>query len=165
MLRDITIKTSRPSIFFEGASERLAEGVYHTGFNFNYDLKNYGYKINEYPFQDLELWHKFMNMDASPERDEIQERLFNGPEDYGVCDNWEQIVDLWPEILTSEREFIISVTLIEQDPDNRGGGGGWRWHKWGKYIGNFDHQCEYLDDEVGIDHVWTFHIIEILGEN
>lgn len=39
---------------------------------------------------------------------------------------------------------------------------GFRWHKNGTYIGKHDVQCEYLNDEVGIDYVmaWDLYLIE-----
>lgn len=48
--------------------------------------------------------------------------------------------------------------------ENRGKGGGWRWHKWGTYIGTLDPQCEYLDDEdFGEDfkYVLCFHLYHV----
>lgn len=59
------------------------------------------------------------------------------------------------------RRFIVTLTKVERDPSNKGNGGGWRWHKWGEYIGAHESQCEYLDDEEGIDHVYCFHIYEM----
>ena len=56
----------------------------------------------------------------------------------GVADNIEQI---------KKYNCVISVTPVYQDKSNEGKGGGWRWHKWGKYIGKLNHQYEYLDDE------------------
>lgn len=39
---------------------------------------------------------------------------------------------------------------------------GFRWHKNGTYIGKHDVQCEYLNDEVGIDYVmaWDLYLIK-----
>lgn len=36
--------------------------------------------------------------------------------------------------------------------------GGWRWHKWGEYIGTHKPQCEYLHDEPEIEEVWVFDV-------
>ena len=77
--------------------------------------------------------------------------------DYGVCDNVEQIKSHYPELVESDRRFVVVMTPIihaeetEQD---------WRWHKWGPYIGNHEPQHEYLFDEVGIEKVFVFHILE-----
>jgi hypothetical protein len=77
---------------------------------------------------------------------------------YGVCDSFEQVLEKCPEIVESNRQFIITLTPIvkSQQPSE----GGWRWHKWGEYIGTFESQCEYIYDEVGIEKVFVFHIYE-----
>lgn len=85
---------------------------------------------------------------------------------YGVADSIEQIKEYFKEeIENTERKFFIYVTPVTQEKENKGQGGGWRWHKWGEYIGNLNPQCEYLDDEdFGDDFecVWCFSIVEVL---
>ena len=58
-------------------------------------------------------------------------------------------------------EFVILMTPIvnHHDPKNWGG---WRWHKWGEYIGQFKPQCEYLDHEDGIDFVFVWNLVPVL---
>ena len=81
---------------------------------------------------------------------------------YGVCDSVENLMAVRGEDLNDPtRRFIVALTKVERDPSNKGKGGGWRWHKWGEYIGAHEIQCEYLDDEEGIDHVYCFHIYEM----
>ena len=78
---------------------------------------------------------------------------------YGVCDHHLQILDQCPELaLDPNREFVIMLTAVDRDdqPEHDG----WRWHKWGPYIGTFESKCEYLYDEVGIDRVYCYHIYE-----
>lgn len=77
---------------------------------------------------------------------------------YGVCDNLEQVFDLYPELNASSREFVVTLHLLlkSEQPEE----GGWRWHKWGKYIGLQNPQREYLHDEPEIDKVYTYHIYE-----
>lgn len=52
---------------------------------------------------------------------------------------------------------FVKMERCEQYPE-----GGWRWHKWGPYIGVQNPQCEYLYDEKNIDVVYTYHIYEIV---
>lgn len=77
---------------------------------------------------------------------------------YGVCDNIEQLLAACPELEAPGREFVVTITTIRksEEPEE----GGWRWHKWGEYIGNQNPQCEYLYDETNIDEVLCFHIYE-----
>lgn len=79
----------------------------------------------------------------------------------GVCDGLENLMEVMGGVLNDpERKFVVTLTPVHRDPSNKGHGGGWRWHKWGEYIGAFDAQCEYLDDEEGIDTVYCYHVYE-----
>lgn len=51
---------------------------------------------------------------------------------YGVCDNLENLLKVYPELEdTGEgcRKFVVTMCQIDrnEEPDS----GGWRWHKWG----------------------------------
>ena len=84
---------------------------------------------------------------------------------YGVSDNASQVLDYYEHLLTvygdymNSRKFVVLMTPIfrEDEPEY----GGWRWHKWGQYIGDFEPKCEYLYNEQGIDYVWVFSIVEV----
>lgn len=81
---------------------------------------------------------------------------------YGVCDSVENLLDKLGAVLaTPDRNFFVTMVRVNRNPSNKGNGGGWRWHKWGPYIGSFNSQCEYLDDEEGIDGVYCYHIYEV----
>jgi hypothetical protein len=65
---------------------------------------------------------------------------------YGVCDTVEQVLEHYKSDLENpDRKFCISFNTIvkAEQPES----GGWRWNKWGSYIGTHDRQCEYLYDE------------------
>lgn len=67
---------------------------------------------------------------------------------YGVADNVEQIKEYYKEEISDENDkYVIALTPVWQEREKRGTRFGWRWHKWGKYIGKLNPQCEYLDDE------------------
>lgn len=143
--------------------KRIAEGVYtETGFNFHHSLRNMGYDVNEWTFEDegRALWQLLTvdNIDDE-QRDALFAKAKSLPASYGVCDNWEQIVETWPELEDDPRHFIIALQEIRRDEQPERGG--WRWHKWGEYIGTQDSQMEYLHDEPEIETVYVFHIYEI----
>jgi hypothetical protein len=73
---------------------------------------------------------------------------------YGVCDNYEQVLEAYPSIVESDEEFILTLTPVRKadQPES----GGWRWHKWGPYIGTQERTCEYLYDEPNVDLVYTY---------
>lgn len=84
---------------------------------------------------------------------------------YGVADSVDQIKQYFKEeIEDPDRKYFITATPVFQDKQNKGKGGGWRWHKWGEYIGKLEPNCEYLDDEeFGDDfqYVICFHLYEL----
>lgn len=83
---------------------------------------------------------------------------------YGVCDNVEQVLEHYKQWLElPDRNFCISFTKVKksEQPSN----GGWRWHKWGKYIGDKTPEFEYLYDENdSIQEIYCYHIYEIINE-
>ncbi len=84
----------------------------------------------------------------------------DGVHPYGVCDSVEQLITQFGAILDNdERRFVISVTKIQRE--NQFSKGGWRWHKWGPYIGIQKPQHEYLYDDTHIDWVFCFHIFQV----
>ena len=99
-------------------------------------------------------------------------RLVPGTEDdpgyffcYGVCDSPQQFIDRFKKLLEEdERTFVVSFGHIKKEPEKAGKGGGWRWHKWGRYIGDGKPQCEYLDDEEFFaDGVYVYHVYQVDG--
>jgi len=80
---------------------------------------------------------------------------------YGVCDDVEQLLKACPELEAPGREFVVTVTVIRKADEPAEGG--WRWHKWGEYIGTQNPQCQYIHDEPKIEGVLCFHIYEKLS--
>ena len=77
---------------------------------------------------------------------------------YGVCDNHEQVLEAVPELNDPNRNFVLMLTPVKRE--NQPESGGWRWHKWGDYIGTQEPRHEYLYDEKHIDMVFVYHIYE-----
>jgi hypothetical protein len=131
-----------------GGTERIAEGIYQIGhFNFNHVLEASGYRLEEYP-KDL--------VDSGVDDDPFGW----GFSPYGVCDDPQQILDRCPTLQSPDRDFVISVTPILKE--NQEKHGGWRWHKWGEYIGVHEITSEYLYDEPVVEKVYCYHIYEII---
>lgn len=81
--------------------------------------------------------------------------------EYGVCDCVQQVLDTITTLHVPDRKFVVMFTPVlkkNQSPE-----GGWRWHKWGPYIGKHDPQHEYLYDEPDIDGVLVYNIYEWIG--
>lgn len=75
---------------------------------------------------------------------------------YGIADNIEQIKKLYEKVLDKSKDYVCLATPIV-----KGENGGWRWHKWGPYIGTQKPTAEYLDEEELINQVFVYHIHEV----
>lgn len=76
----------------------------------------------------------------------------------GVCDSVEQFKqDVVPLLEKHPEHLIVSMTHI--DKKTQPADGGWRWRKWGPYIGKGTPTHEYLGEEPGFENgVYVYHI-------
>lgn len=79
---------------------------------------------------------------------------------YGVCDSVEQFHKKFGKELQDHTESFI-VTFVEIRRDQQDSWGGWRYHKWGDYVGDQNPQHEYLYDDKHIDVVFTFSVYHV----
>lgn len=75
-----------------------------------------------------------LNFDTQeePGHESNSEEEMTTPPSYGVCDSVEQFVKKFPDF---EGEYYFGP-VFRQNQETRYGG--WRWHKWGPYIGEHD---------------------------
>jgi hypothetical protein len=128
-------------------AKKLATGIYEIN-HFSFDTlisKRGGNLRDEDDWVDM-FWG-----------DDAEKEPFDDYFSYGVCDGLEQFLrtELGKKIVESPRKFCMSLTRVTKAGQ---GDGGWRWHKWGPYIGEHEPTTEYLADEPKIDEVWVFHI-------
>jgi hypothetical protein len=114
-------------------TKRLQVGVYECG-HFSFELEFRGRQVYDLDF---------------PDTGEIG--------NCGVCDSVPQLLAALPKsVIEGPGEYVIAVTPIvraEQPAE-----GGWRWHKWGEYIGTRKPTTEYLHDEPEIERVLVYHV-------
>ena len=74
-------------------------------------------------------------------------------------DDWYTGLQLVSWMQHSTGKFLLTTSFIPRGDEPQCG---FRWHKNGEYIGKHNIQCEYLNDEVGIDYVmaWDLYLIE-----
>lgn len=81
---------------------------------------------------------------------------------YGVCDNIEQVKERYKKWFEHpDFKFCVAFTKVlkSEQPES----GGWRWGKWGEYIGEKTPRSDYLYDEGDdIQEIYCFHIYQIL---
>lgn len=80
---------------------------------------------------------------------------------YGVADNVEQIIKKFPSINDEDGKYIIAYQRLSRDEEPQDGG--WRWHKWGEYIGDKEPQCEYLAHEPEIESIIVFNVFKLVN--
>ncbi len=120
--------------------ERLATGFYQIG-HFSFDAM---------------ISARGGNLRDNDEWDPYAEDLPAGLNAYGVCDSIEQFqADFGPQLENDKRQYCVSFTVIRKATEERGG---WRWHKWGPYVGHQTPTTEYLFDEPIIEQVCVYHI-------
>lgn len=141
MLVDPTFKTFRNTLVFPNT--RIGTGLYVIS-HWNFEMTIEG-EWDTYPF-----FH------GSP--------LYGVCHDYGVTDSPEQFMQRYGEMLLSSPDrFVVSFCKVEKAAQPHWGG--WRWEKWGPYIGTQRSVAEYLYDEPDIDYVYTFHVYKELSQN
>lgn len=107
---------------------QYGDGIYQCNFEFNFSHEEF--------IEEVERWSVF----------DIGANFIKATR--GVADTIDQIKEFYKEEIADPiNKYCIHVTPVLQAPENKGKGGGWRWHKWGEYIGTLNPQYEYLDDE------------------
>lgn len=126
-------------LHIEGATQ-IAPGLYLTN-SFNFDL-----------YLDPKSWDTFPHSIVDGEWISA----------YGVCDSPEQFMEkIGKHLEESPNKYVVSFVRLrkeDQYPE-----GGWRWRKWGPYIGTQDHQAEYLFDEPVIEEVYVYSFYQYKG--
>lgn len=134
---------------FSDISEKLHDGVYQFwDVNGEFLIERTSYEIkSNYPWEAKTL-KDYVNSSESY------------ISSYGVCDDYSQILEKYKNfIYVPDRKFVIILCEIRKDQEPQEGG--WRWHKWGEYIGTQESQSEYIHDEPEIERVFVYHIYEI----
>lgn len=76
---------------------------------------------------------------------------------YGLADNITQVLKHYRKVVSHpEYDVVMHVRFLNKDS-----WGGMRWHKQGKYLGNFKKKCEYMQDEKGLESLVQFHFYVI----
>lgn len=130
-------------------------GIYQSSFPFNFPDEEFVEKLDGWGYNESK---------KKPDESilEYYGRTDKWIAQYGVADDIEQIKEFYKDLIKDPNDkFVIAVTPVYQDKENKGNGGGWRWHKWGQYIGKLNPQHEYLDDEEfgdDFEYVLCFHL-------
>lgn len=143
----------------------VQEGVYQAkSFNIEstYFNKNDIYTYNHPKVRALE---KEASLKLEKEECTFQEMIEATKEygsSYGVADNLEQVLEKFKDKVESpDKNYVILMTLVERKDQSEDGG--WRFHKWGPYIGDHEIEYEYLYDQKDMDSVYVYHIYRVVS--
>lgn len=135
------------------------EGIFLTGLNFSHRIekgvKFYKHALFSLKDGDISGVYDYLSIELEDYTNLLRSND-DILDDYGVCDNVEQVIDLY-KLDKIYGNFSIALTPIfkNEQPES----GGWRWHKWGRYIGEHEATCEYLYDEANIEQVYVYKIV------
>lgn len=59
--------------------------------------------------------------------------------------------------------YVLLLSPIWNKHDIRNYGG-FRWSKWGSYIGKYERQSDYLDHETGLDFVFVWNLVPVVTQ-
>lgn len=129
---------------------RVHRGVYEAHFNFDKEIEDL--IVDDYP-----SFHLY----EAGEWDRWIEYTGNPAESFGVVDHWSQLP--LAALDADPRNLLVYLGRIRRaDQPERGG---WRWHKWGPYLGvhspETSNDFEYLHDAIDVVEVWTYHVVEV----
>lgn len=117
-----------------------------------------GAEVQEYPERIREGVYLFGHLNPH-----LQMPLIRSQYWAGVCDDpFQWLHRFGPALERSTTFYTATFTRIarEEQPATEG----WRWHKWGQYVGNQTPTTEYLYDEPEISAVYVFNIYEVEPE-
>ena len=133
---------------------RVYRGVYEAHINFHKEI------------QDLIVddWPSF-HLHESGEWDRWIEYTGHTAASFGVVDHWSQLP--LAALDADPRNLLVYLGLhrrADQSPD-----GGWRWHRWGPYLGvhapENSTNYEYLHEATDVVEVWSYCVVEVRGDD
>lgn len=136
------------------AKEEVQKGVWVTlGGNFHSDISDcINLKNNHSLFYISATGVPIMDLKTAINTERVSE--------YMVCDNVEQALEYWKGAVENpDHKYVISLMPVRKKDEPESDG--WRWHKWGQYIGTQNAQCEYLFDEPEVEVVYCAHIYNV----
>lgn len=134
--------------------DRIETGIY-CGSNIHLWIEGYT------SYKEIPQWKRWDTPTKSLDFKKFNEELNIYGGGFGVSDNLDQIKEVW-KVYWSERKFVLEIYEVykEHQPPR----GGWRWSKWGPYIGKREPKAEYLADEPEITEVMIFGFIEVVTD-
>lgn len=145
-------------------------GVYLTHLNGDHDIDGLtNHRTLQFSEEPVHLYCWGVSDNATQAKkyiDECIEAYQQGLDYEGDGDFFQgkQLVQFMQAIEEENREygFVLLLTPIVNEHNHEWGG--WRWHKWGEYLGHHQIEHEYLNDEDGVDFVFVWKLVAVVKD-
>lgn len=110
-----------------------------------------------------ELYKRYTHLayGVSDNATQVLDNLYHALETYLTKDNTYDFFTRGKRLykfLTGHPDAVYFIRFTPVFNHHNGAIGGWRWRKWGTYLGKHTPQYEYLDEEENIDYVLLWHL-------
>ena len=145
-------------------------GVYLTHLNGDHDIDGLtNHRTLQFHEEPVHLYSWGVSDNATQVKKYIDECIDSyqyGHEYNGVGDFFQgkQLVQFMQAMEEENREYGFVLLLTPIVNEHNHAWGGWRWHKWGEYIGYHQIEHEYLNDEEGVDFVFVWKLIPVVKD-
>jgi hypothetical protein len=145
-------------------------GVYMTHLNGDHDIDGLtNHRTLQFHEEPVNLYSWGVSDNANQVKkyiDECIDAYQYGHEYNGVGDFFQgkQLVQFMQAMEEENREYGFVLLLTPIVNEHNHAWGGWRWHKWGEYIGHHKIEHEYLNDEEGVDFVFVWKLIPVVKD-
>lgn len=141
---------------------RIRQGVYEAQWSFENQVDVHGFfEQGEDRWYPLPLWGYELSFPLMYDFDDdgVIAAQSCWPM-YGLCDHWSQLLVKFPQLVSSVIPYLVRVHEVRRQDQPESGG--FRFHKWGSYIGAFldETHYEYLYDS-GLESVYTYEVYQM----
>lgn len=145
-------------------------GVYLTHLNGDHDIDGLtNHRTLQFSEEPVHLYCWGVSDNATQAKKYIDEciKAYQQGIDYegnGDFFQGKQLVQFIQAMEEENREygFVLLLTPILNEHNHEWGG--WRWHKWGEYLGHHQIEHEYLNDEEGVDFVFVWKLVAVVKD-
>lgn len=145
-------------------------GVYMTDLNGDQDIEELtNHRTLQFHEEPVHLYSWGVSDNATQAKKYLEASIdaYQQGLDYeGIGDFFQgkQVVQFMQAMEEQNREygFVLLLTPIVNEHNHTWGG--WRWHKWGEYLGHHQIEYEYLNDEEGVDFVFVWKLVAVVKD-
>lgn len=126
-------------------------------------LVNIEYEIKQTEKETINLTtgiykHYYLDFDNEIKNSINRNPIFEGKKAYGLCDNYQQVLNNFKEIESNDTKYFILLKEIKKSDLKKEKE--YKYSSWGGYYGDFNIKEKFFSLEKGLDIITAFHIME-----